>query len=383
MAPKIGYRDRKQKRGLATNLEWFHAGRKWRPLLGYDLTDGEKALRATEAVNKILEAIKRGELDLGGSTNSRVLTLEQAAEKWLYPTLERLNRRDQKRPQQAMAHLTKFFPGPIDEISLESVHLYVAKRQAQKAAGGTIRREVGVLSRTLSLAQGHKAIQYNPCDEVELPEEAVRERIVKPDEIRIMQRESNRLATNRDLWRVIVSALTLGLRRSKILSIETRWLARDSAGQRWLHPEPGTSKLKRVPPKIALGKWSTWALLEAGVVPIKGKIYRRWAQSRAFSQSFERLIARCHKKHPSMFDDLHFHDFKHTFSSVLSGLGVPYLVIQYMSGHKVRDTTGRYLHETPEFLAQLVDASNRINAWLDEILSGKQAGASATPAVND
>lgn len=231
MAAKIGYRDRKQKRGLATNLEWFHAGRKWRPLLGYDLADEEKALRAAEAVKKILEAIKRGEIEVGGGTTSRVLTLEQAAQKWLYPTLERLNRRDQKRPKQAMEHLAKFFPGPMDEIGLESVHLYIAKRQAQKAAGGTIRREVGVLSRVCSLAKGHKAIPSNPCDEIELPEEVVRERIVTPEEIMIMRDESKR-----ELWRVIVSALTLGLRRSKILSIETSSIKRDKNGQRWLEP---------------------------------------------------------------------------------------------------------------------------------------------------
>lgn len=373
MAGKIGYRDRANKRGTGTYLEWFHAGRKWRPLLGYDLSDADKTLRAAEAVTGILEAIRRGEIDAGGGqTASRVPTLEQAADRWLYPALARLNRQDQERPKQAMAHLTRFFTGPMDKITLESVHLYISKRQDQKAANGTIRREVGILSRVFSLSKGHRAITENPCDEVELPEEVVRERIVTPEEIRIMRDEAKR-----ELWRVIVAALTLGLRRSKILSIETQWIVRD-AGQRWLKPEAGTSKLKRVPPRIALGKWATWALLEGGEVPIRGKLFSRWAQSRAFSQAFERLVARCHRKHSHLFVDLHFHDFKHTFSSILSGMTVSYVVIQYMSGHKLRDTTGRYLHETPEFLAQLVDASNELNAWLDAVLLAKSTGTSAT-----
>lgn len=379
MAAKIGYRDRKQKRGLATNLEWFHSGRKWRPLLGYDLTDHEKALRATEAVNKILEAITRGEVDLGGSANSRALTLEQAAERWYYKALDRKGRKDKLRPKQCIAHLSKRLPGPIDTINLEAIHGYIDMRQKEGAANGTIRREIGVLSRVLSLSKKHGAIQSNPCkDDMELPEDTERERVVTPQEIRIMRDEATR-----DLWRMILAALTTGLRRSKLLEIDAEWIRRDKSGQRWMYLPAADTKLKGNAKLIPLCRNAVWALLEGGAVPIRGRIFRRWKQARAFSQGWERLISRCKEEHPTMFDDLRFHDLRHTFCSILQGLGVTYPVVQFMMGHKIKGSTGRYTHPTPEFLAQLLDAVTKLNDWLDEILSKKQTGASATPAVND
>lgn len=369
----VKWLDKPRKKGIATFLEYFYSGRKWRPLLGYNLDESEKLSRALKAAQAIVDAVKNGRLGHGTPASAdRVPTIQQAAERLYYPALKRKERRDQLRPRQCVAKIVEYFHGSVDTIDLEDVHNYIDQRLEEgEAAPGTVRREVGVLSRILSLCVRHKIIASNACDGVELPEDVKRERVLTGEELRLMREEASR-----ELWAVILLALTIGLRKSLLLSIEREWIRKSKDGHRWLHLPTSATKLKGNPEATPL---CALALAAINAVPnLRGKVFRRWKQQRAFSQSFERLIARCHKRRPDLFGDLRFHDTRHWFSTTLKGLGISYEVRQALMGHKIKSTTERYSHHSPEFAALMLDATQRLNAYLQHVLGATDTGDTAS-----
>ncbi|MDO9119563.1 MAG: tyrosine-type recombinase/integrase [Nitrospira sp.] len=327
---------------------------------------------AISMANTIVANIAAGKQDdVRGSSP----TLRSVADEHYFPSLRRSGCVDMPRMKSIVKRLCEAFPGPIESIKLAGVNAYIDSRRKQKAANGTIRKEVGVLRRILSLAEAHDIVRNNACDHAELPPEVRRQRVASDEELAILL---DRAST--DMGRMITLAITIGLRQGKLLEIETSWLRRVRDGQRWLHPEAGSSVKKGTPEKTPLNNLA-WRAITSGVQVVHGRIFRRWATERSFKRAWERLLARCRKDHPGLFKNLRFHDLRHTFTTILKGLEVSYEVRQALLGHSMKGSTGGYSHGSPGFDRQLVEAVTLLNSYLVSALNN--AGASAQNAVND
>lgn len=370
----VGYRDRKKPGGIATHLEFRHGGKRYRPLLGYEIsTSNEKEALAVQMAATIVKNLAAGKCD---HTQQSGPTLRSVADVHYFPSLRRSGCIDINRIEKITDRLCEFFPGSIEGIRLAGVNKYIDARKKQKAASGTIRKEVGVLRRILSLAEAHDVTRGNACDHAELPSEVRRKRTSTAQELAILLGRTK----NTDMGRMITLAVTVGLRQGKLLSIETTWIQRHRDGHRWLHPEAGTSSLKGVPESIPINAMA-WRAITSGVQVVRGKIFRRWGNERSFKRAWQRLISRCQKDHPGLFKNLRFHDLRHTFTTLLKGLGVSYEVRQALLGHSMKGSTGGYSHGSPGFDAQLVHAVTLLNDELNSLINN--AGASARNAVND
>lgn len=368
----VGYQDRKKPKGIATHLEFRHGGKRYRPLLGYNIpTADQKMALAISMANTIIANLAAGEQD---HTQQSGPTLSSVADEHYFPALRRSGCVDIPRMKSIVRVLCEHFPGPIESIKLAGVNAYIDTRRKEKAANGTIRKEVGVLRTILSLAVAHDIVPRNACDHAELPPEVRRKRVATAEELAILLDRANT-----DMGRMITLAITIGLRQGKLLAIEQSWIQRHRTGHRWLRPEAGTSSLKGVPDAIPLNALALRAL-GSGVQVVRGKIFRRWKNERSFKRAWERLIKRCQKDHPSLFRDFRFHDLRHTFSTILKGLGVSYEIRQALLGHSMKGSTAGYSHGSPGFDAQLADAVELLNDELETML--EDVGASAQSAVS-
>lgn len=108
--------------------------------------------------------------------------------------------------------------------------------------------------------------------------------------------------------------------------------------------------------------------------------YFAGGSARAFAKGWDSLIERCQRVRPDLFQDIRFHDLRHTFTTILKGRGISYEVRQALLGHSMRGTTDRYSHGSPEWDKQLMHAVTVLNDALEEMLQ-EDMGASARNAV--
>jgi integrase len=302
---KIRTYSRQKPNGTAIYLDYRFKGGRYRPLLGYDLTDDEKEQRTLEMVDRIRRKVQERNIP-----KETCPTLSEFAAIY-YKTLRTSKRIDLQRPKGIVTkHLAPHFTMPLDHITPEVCLDYVELRQLhlhgslkKRTTDGTIRRELGVLRRILQLAVIHRHIPLNPALAVQLPEGTKRQRTATMDELKAL-----REAANLDMWRAIAVALNTGLRLGKLLEIQPSWIERAPDG-RWLKIPSPASRLKGTPKQIPLNAIAAWALTN-GVLRLHAPVFCRW-KVRSFKKAWSDVCRR------AKIADLHFHDLRHTFSTVL------------------------------------------------------------------
>ena len=79
-------------------------------------------------------------------------------------------------------------------------------------------------------------------------------------------------------------------------------------------------------------------------------VFRRWQNKRAFRKMWAITCQR------AKVVDLHFHDLRHGFTTLLQELGVDYEVRQALLGHKMPGITADYSHGGPKWERKLRQA---------------------------
>lgn len=338
---KIRTYNRQKPNGNATYLDYRYKGGRYRPLLGYNLTDEEKEQRTLEMVDRIRRKMQERTIP-----KAVCPTLSEFAPIY-YKTLRTSKRIDLQRPKGIVTkHLAPHFSMPLDQITPEVCLDYVELRQRhlhgsqkKRTTDGTIRRELGVLRRILHLAVIHRNIQLNPALAVQLPEGTKRERTATMEELKALRK-----AANLDMWRAIAVALNTGLRLGKILEIQPSWIERTPDG-RWLKIPSPASRLKGTPKQFSLNTIAVWALTH-GTLRIHVPVFGRW-KPRSFKKAWSTVCRR------AKITDLHFHDLRHTFSTLLQEEGVDYETRQALLGHKMPGKTADYSHGGPKWNKKL------------------------------
>lgn len=333
-----------KRHGTAFDLYYRWKGQKYRPLLGYNLSNEEAERLATTIVAKIQEDSHRAN-DLTAS-----FTFSDAVGIY-WKTMQNTQRIDLVRPRIAIEkHLMpRFGRRTLASLTAEDGIEYVSARRKENAAPATIRREWNVFMRILNLAVDHDKLDKNRLKRVALPEAVSRERIATDDELIAVQK-----VAPEELWSIVLVALHTGLREGKIVEMQGAWLTRRDDGW-WLIIPASKSRLKGTPRELPLNRMAASVLRERCV---SDKVFTRWSRA-SLAVYWGRLCKRAH------VHDLHFHDLRHTFATRLQNAGVGLEVRSALLGHTVRGIggdfgstamTSRYSHGGQGWNAQLREA---------------------------
>ena len=327
---------RQTKTGVAFDLYVRWKGKRYRPLLGYNLTKEEADQRAIALIAKI----QQGELQQTAGP-SRSLTLQEFLPLF-WQTMHVKKRFDLRRPESILeTHLLpRFGDRRLDSLTAEDGLSYITARLDAKAAPWTIHREWTVLMRILNLAVDLDKLDKNRLKRVALPDVANRERVATMRELKAIKQEADKRRLKQigqhqydpnEFWRIVTVALNTGLREAKILEIDRSWMRKQDDGW-WLILPPSRSRLKQTPREIPLNH-AAYEALRSEIAHVDGRIFRRW-NAGAFGTFWRRMRVE------AKIQDLHFHDLRHTFTTWLQNLGVPLEVRAALLGHRLRGAAG-------------------------------------------
>jgi integrase len=261
------------------------------------------------------------------------------------PTAERQHKKLKRRIEQ---HLTPFFGGrKMVALTAADVRAYVARRLDQKAANGTINRELTILKRMFSLAMKAEILFRKPAIEL-LREDNVRTGFFEPDQYHaVVKRLSPVLAD------VVTFAYVTGWRvASEVLPLEWRQFDIHAGTVRL---DPGTTKnhegrvislnadlklmLERrakerdaLKAKGVIVPWVFWRM-----VATKGRGSKKAPKRvKAFGKAWATACtnAGC----PGRI----LHDLRRTAVRNMVRRGVPERVAMQITGHKTRSVFERY-----------------------------------------
>lgn len=312
-------------RGTRSDLSYRYRGVRYRPVLGYNLTSDQEH----EALGRILVAIQS---HAGAAPGAQRITFAAFVPKYL-SKLRGKNLIALDRPKTILnRHLLPFFGNrPLDSLRLEDGVAYVAHRRTQEAAGGTIKRECGVLLGLLNYAVANEDLDKNRLLSLDIPSGAKRERVAEAWELfRIYH------AAAPSIQQVMLLALLTALREAKIVALHHDWMIQRGDGE-WLIPAPG-SRLKGVPKELPLSSLASFFL--RGTQPrIGGRYFSQWKDANSFKHRWIETTQR------AGVQDLHFHDLRHTAATWLGEAGIEYATIEKLLGHRLPGTGELYIHD--------------------------------------
>jgi integrase len=307
-------------------IAYYHRGKEIRESSG--TTDPEKARRFLRHRLREIGADQLGLRRFVGPAQDRV-TFDVMAEDYL-KDYEINRRRSRFAAEARVAHLKGFFgEWRAVAITTDAIRRYVAQRQGEKAANGTINRELVALGRMFRLAmQAGKLVAAPHIPKLE--EASPRQGFFEHPEY---------LAIRSHLPADYADALDFGYhsgwRRGEILSLE--WRDVDRAG--------GVIRLR---PEVSKTKDGRLLVLSA---PLAAVVERRW-QARALGCPFifhvaGRRIGDWRKTwlkaaEAAKLPGKLFHDLRRTVARNLVRAGVPERVAMTVTGHKTRSIFDRY-----------------------------------------
>ncbi len=317
-----------KRHGIAFDLTFCWQGIRYRPCIGYNLTEKEAKRLALIRVQEIQSGLCAAKPDtVAPPTLQDMLQL-------FWDSFHAKGRADEKRPRGIIEQhlLPNFGNRPLSTLIAEDGLQYVRLRQQQHASAGTIRREMQVINRILNLAVKYDRLDKNRLKVVELPEASKRTRVVTDEELLALEQK-----TSSELWRIILVGLNTGLREGKILELDRQWIRKERDGY-WAVLPPAKTRTKGSPDKVPLNR----IVLAATARDIEnldgGPIFSQWTDVSGFRKAW-RLACRRAK-----IQDLHFHDLRHSFVTRLQNLGIDYEVRQSLLGHRMPGMTAHYSH---------------------------------------
>ncbi|MEX5283351.1 MAG: tyrosine-type recombinase/integrase [Nitrospiraceae bacterium] len=323
-------------RGIAIDLEYWFKGERFRPTLGYDMTDDEIDKAAAEMVLKIQEGPAKSAEE---RTSHDGMTMAEFKPAYLDELRERRIADIHRAEKVIDTYLIPHFTMSFGDIRYSDGQEYIKKRRAAnpRPSDGTIAREWSILNSLLNFAAQVGELPSNPLSGITAPVSGTRDRLPTPEEIAAIAQ----IATER-LRRAACVAMNTGLRGEKVWMIRPNMIVSKADGH-WLELPPPRSKKKGNPTLLPLNRHA-YAALTDGVETEPGeRIFREWAAPGALSKAWARAAetAEC--------GDLRFHDLRRWFSSTLEDIGaedgeeaVHREVVKHLLGHQAADVLEKH-----------------------------------------
>jgi integrase len=349
-----GYLFKRKKNGKELSVWWCKYYQSGRPRR--ESTGTTKKTVAQRVLDDRVGRAARGEPVLARADKIRW----EEAEADLKQHYEAHGSRNLSEYSYRVAHLTGFFRGrKLATIGPQDVTAYIVKRQAEQAANGTIRRELGTLTKMLRIAYENGKLLRLPV--VRKPKEgAPREGFFEPDAYDAVRR---RLAP--DLQAAVAISYVYGWRmQSEVLTLERRQLDLEAGT---LRLDPGSTK--NDDGRVVYLTTEVKALLVAQLERIRaverkaGRVIpflfpylsgpKRLGERR---RDFRKAWATACKA--AGVPGRYRHDFRRTAVRNMEQAGVPRSVAMKLTGHKTENIYRRYAIVSD---ADLADAARRLS----------------------
>lgn len=244
--------------------------------------------------------------------------------------------RSAERHTYALTALKKTFGGKrLSKITPHAIDRYRRKRKAEGRSEVTINRELAFLKNMFTVAIGWGKASENPVKKVEIyREDNSRTRYLTEEE------EERLLAQCKPhIYRVVLSAIHTGLRKSELLSLSWNNVNFDHRLVTVEAAYAKNSEARSVPMSSRLTETLLPIKMTDPNAPVflngEGKPYRD------ISTAFNSAVKR------ARIQDFTFHDLRHTFASRLVMRGVDLTTVKELMGHKDINMTLRYAHLSP------------------------------------
>lgn len=361
-----------KSRGIAIDLEYWHKGERFRPTLGYDLTDDAIDKAAAEMVLKIQEGPKQQAEERTSRSGMTIAAFKPAY-------LDELRERrvaDIHRAEKVIdTYLIPHFAMAFGDIRYSDGQEYIKKRRAANPSpsDGTIAREWSILNSLLNFAAQVGELPSNPLSAITAPVSGARDRMPEPEEITNIFE----LATAR-LRRAACVGMNTGLRGEKVWIILRSMIVSKPDGP-WLELPPPRSKKKGNPTLLPLNRHAYAALMEGEEIEPGNRVFEEWSAPGALSKAWARAAeaANC--------GDLRFHDLRRWFSSTLEDIGaeegeeaVHREVVKHLMGHQAADVLEKhYLVRSKGWAKKLRKAVDQLGYRYEKFLHVDEGGTTA------
>jgi len=207
------------------------------------------------------------------------------------------------------------------------------KQRLGEVAPGTVKRELGLISRILVSAERDFGIylpQGNPVSQIKKPVEVARDRRPTKEELEI-------LISEKTIGHYVVFAIETGMRRGEIVNIRPEHVLGDKQNLLFI-PDTKTGIPRTIPLTTrALEAFNKLQYATNGSTILK---------PHSVSQAFLRVCKR------NGISDLRFHDLRHEATSRFFEKGLNMMEVSLITGHQSIAMLNRYTHLKPEDIYQ-------------------------------
>ena len=307
-------------------------------------SDGVTRKQAEDFIEKVRTEAREGRLNL---PKGRKLTLgfREASQKYLAKLEEEGGKDIPKKRQRLEHHLESFFNDkPLVKIATFDVERYKKHRQEQKAASGTINRELAVLSHLFSKAVEWQWINHKPATIKRLKEDSGRITYLTTEQIeRLLKAAMEDQFTT--IYPFIVIGLETSMRRSEILSIRLEHI---NLGQQTIYIPQAKAGAREQPITSYLVDFLK-GYIEAAE-PEQEWLFPSSKSGSGHVMNIEKPWKRvilAAKLDPSQVVR---HTLRHTAITHLVQAGVDLPTVKRISGHKTLAMVERYSHQNGDHI---------------------------------
>lgn len=279
------------------------------------------------------------------------VTLDEIAADFL--NYSRINKhRSVSRKDICIQHLLSFFPNKkLHQITPYAIEKYKEKRlNEDKRKPATVNREIAVLKAMFNLAIRHQKATINPMRLVRmLKEENIKLRILSDEEKKVLIE-----CCTEPIKRIVMFALTTGLRRAEILSLKWEDIDIKHGIINIRHTKSGKDRivhlrsfLERILKECYNSSDGTYVFCNE-----QKQAYK------SINSLFQNIVKRTKLEHFS------FHTLRHTAASDMLDMGVDIVTVKEILGHSDLKVTLRYAHSKSANKMEAVDKlSSRIDTF--------------------
>jgi integrase len=263
-------------------------------------------------------------------------------------------------------HLIPFFKDQsLTGIVTFEIERYKKFRSKEKAAPGTINRELAVISHLFNKAIEWKWISHRPAVIKRLKEDAGRIIYLVPEQIERLTKAAMQ-DQNPHVYPFIVIGLETAMRRMEILSIRIRDI---DLGKRVIFIPQAKSGARNQPITNSLAEFIKGYLeiAEPGQEWLFPSISSKTGHSVAIEKAFKRAVKNAGLNPKEVVR----HTLRHTAITHLVQAGVDLPTVKRISGHKTLAMVERYSHQNGEHIQTAMDK-------LEERIHGKKPSFSGT-----
>jgi len=282
-------------------------------------------------------------------------------------------RKSAVRNSRSIVHLRNFFGGwRAVDLTTDQIRRYIAKRQGEGAANGTVNRELAALKRMFNLATEMTPPKVVQVPHIPMLKEAPPRKgfLEQGDFLKLRNALSNHLKP------LVTMAYYTGMRAGEILSL--RWEHVDLLA-RQIRLDPGTTKNENARTIPLTGETYEWLRMQKQArdslhASCPWVFFRNGNPIRSFKNGWKRACERVG------LPCLLFHDLRRSGVRNLVRAGVPERVAMAISGHRTRSVFDRYNIDNDR---DLREAARRLEEYLkDGHNLGTIPPSDKTPAQN-